>query len=72
MEEYDIQSNWIRLTDGLPKSGERCIVTDGEVIVIATFVSDDNNNHWIVSGITENDVKSFIIQGWMRLPRQIK
>jgi hypothetical protein len=73
MEDYDIQANWTRPAEHLPSSGTRCIVTDGDVIVIATFVADpDGHTIWIFSGIAENDSKSFTVQGWMPLPRQIK
>lgn len=73
MEEYDIQTNWTRPAESMPPSGTRCIVTDGDVIVIGTHIKEtDGNSIWILSGITESDSKSFRVQGWMPLPRQIK
>lgn len=71
--EFDIQSNWIRPTDSWPSSGTRCIVTDGDVVFIATYISENNESHvWILTGLAESDSKNFDVQGWMPLPKQIK
>ena len=71
--EYDIQTNWIRPTTTLPPSGTRCIVTDGDVVVIATYISENNENCiWMLTGLTETDSKAFVVQGWMPLPKPIK
>ncbi len=71
--EYDIQTNWIRPTTTLPPSGTRCIVTDGDVVVIATYISEnDENCIWMLTGLTETDSKAFVVQGWMPLPKSIK
>jgi hypothetical protein len=71
--EYDIQTNWIRPSVELPSSGTRCLVTDGDVIVIATFVSQNTeHNVWLFTGLNEADSKNFDIQGWMQLPKPIK
>jgi hypothetical protein len=73
MEEFDIQTNWTRPSDHFPTSGTRCIVTDGDVIIIATYISDTaGHNIWIFSGLADNDSKTFDVQGWMPLPKQIK
>jgi len=73
MEEFDIQANWIRPSDHFPASSTRCIVTDGDVIIIATYISDtDGHNIWIFSGLADNDAKTFNVQGWMPLPKPIK
>jgi len=71
--EFDIQSNWIRPTTSLPSTGTRCIVTDGDVIVIATYISENSENCiWMFSGLNETDTKTFTVQGWMPLPKPIK
>jgi len=71
--EFDIQSNWIRPTTTLPPTGTRCIVTDGDVVVIATYISENSENCiWMLTGLNESDSKAFVVQGWMPLPRQIK
>lgn len=72
MDEYDIKANWVRPTTTLPASGTRCIVTDGDVIVIATYVAQDGQSVWIFSGLNENDSSKFAVQGWMTLPKPIK
>jgi hypothetical protein len=65
MEEFDIQSNWNRLPL-LPASGTRCLVTDGDTIVIGTYASPV----WILEGI--NHAEDFHTIGWMELPRPLK
>lgn len=71
--EFDIQSNWIRPADTLPPSGTRCIVTDGDVVLIATYISENQESFvWMFTGLTESDSKNFDVQGWMPLPRPIK
>lgn len=67
--EFDIESNWIRPTDNLPPSGTRCIVTDGDVIIFATYVGDCG---WLFSEISSNCAKIFNVQGWMLPPKPIK
>lgn len=72
MEEFDFQSNWLRMVTP-PVSGTRCLVTDGDVIVIATYLVEADNNHvWIFSGLTEEDSKTFSVQAWMTLPNPAK
>jgi len=65
-----MENNWI-LNDGnkLPSSGQRCLVTDGDTAVIATYISEtDNSNIWIFSGLSEADSKSFKILYWQPIP----
>ncbi len=63
-----MENNWIFI-DTLPSSGQRCLVTDGDIIFIATYISElDNSNIWIFSGLLESDYKSFKIQYWQPLP----
>ncbi len=62
------ENSWI-FVDKLPNSGQRCLVTDGDTIYIATYISESNSsNIWIFSGLTESDSKSFKIQNWQPLP----
>jgi hypothetical protein len=69
--DFDFQANWSRMATP-PPSGHRCIVTDGDVIVLATYIKDSDGHAWIFSGINEADSKSFKVQGWMPLPHHIK
>lgn len=72
MENFDFQANWSRMSSP-PPSGTRCIVTDGDVIVLATYLKDhDGHTAWFFSGIPDNDAKAFDVQGWMPLPRPIQ
>jgi hypothetical protein len=72
MDEFDFQANWCSMSTP-PPSGTRCIVTDGEVIFIATYIlENDGNNVWICSGLTEPNSKNFKVQGWMPLPKPIE
>jgi len=72
MDEFDIQSNWVRPIESLPVSGTRCIVTDGDLVLIATYISDNNESVWMLTGLEESSSKSFDVQGWMPLPKTIK
>jgi hypothetical protein len=63
-----MENNWVFINK-LPNSGQRCLVTDGDTIFIATYISEsDNSNIWIFSGLTESDSKSFKIQYWQSIP----
>jgi hypothetical protein len=68
MEEFDFQANWCGMSSP-PPSGTRCIVTDGEVIFIATYILESGGNIWIFSGLTESDAKNFKVHAWMALPK---
>lgn len=70
MNGFDIQSNWMRPSATLPNTGTRCIVTDGDVTVFATYVNADCG--WLISELTFDDAKKFDIQGWMYPPKPIK
>ena len=73
MDEFDIQYNWIRPTESFPPSGTRCIVTDGDLVLMATYISENNESHvWLLTGLAEADSKTFDVQGWMPLPKPIK
>ena len=70
MTEFDFQANWCDMSTP-PPSGERCIVTDGEVIFIATYILEtDGNNVWICSGLADSK-NNFKVQSWMPLPKPI-
>ena len=64
-------NNWILVSDEIPNSGERCLVTDGDVVVIATYIIDsDNRKFWIFSSNAgEREDKTFNVQAWDYLPK---
>ncbi len=71
MNEKEFTAVWSRM-DTPPPSGARYLVTDGDVVIIGTYLSDvDGRNLWLFSGITEKDTGTFDVQGWMPLPRPI-
>jgi hypothetical protein len=71
MEEPIFTSGWIRPSVELPINATKCLVTDGDVIVIATYLSEPEKSIWVFQGI-DSEAKSFDIQGWMPLPKPIK
>lgn len=71
MNEYDIQENWTSIALNLPQSGTRCLVTDGEIIDIATYVNDGEKFYWVFGNLQEKH-KEYNVIGWMILPRQMK
>jgi hypothetical protein len=74
MENYKFNSEWTSIQESPPASGARYLVTDGDVVVIATYLLEpDGNNVWIFSGMaSESDAKNFKVQAWMELPKPIK
>lgn len=68
MNEYDFTANWSKMTVIPPNSGERCLVTDGDVVVIATYLTDKEGSIWIFSEVNEAKTKPFNVKAWMKLP----
>ena len=70
MAEVDFQSNWTSILTP-PLEGERYLVTDGEVVVIGTYLreQDKTTNIWIIAGFNETEAKTFKIKAWMTLPK---
>lgn len=72
--EYEFRGIWLRMTNP-PPSGTRCLVTDGDVIVIGTYLSDKDSGQslWLFNGaIPDKTPDTFNVQGWMLLPKPIK
>ena len=65
MEEYEFTGRWIGLSNP-PLSGNRVLVTDGEIVIFGTFVG----NTWMFEGIHSN--VSFDIVYWMPAPKPIE
>lgn len=71
MNEKEFTAVWSRM-DTPPQSGTRCLVTDGDVVVIATYISDSDRTLWLFCGnIADKDAHTFDVQGWMPLPKPI-
>ena len=65
-----MENDWILIDSRTPISGERCLVTDGDIVVIATYILESNNsNIWIFNGLTDVDSKTFIVKYWQSLPK---
>jgi hypothetical protein len=70
MDKYEFIGHWTD-TDTPPTSATRCLVTDGDLVVIATYVSNNGKNSmWMFQGLNEG--AQFHVIGWMPLPRPIE
>ena len=70
MEEYIFSSKWNRI-ENPPTSATRCLVTDGEIVIQATYIIDGPDKCvWIFPDITHSE--NFNIIGWMELPKPMK
>jgi len=68
--DEDFQAKWIRPSAEMPPPGTRCIVSDGDVVVFAIYVTKDAG--WMFSEIPFNDAKNFDVQAWMPAPKPAK
>ena len=69
-EEYKFESGWI-FSSHLPASGTRCIVTDGELVVFATYACHHGESGtWVIPEIHSSE--SFRVIGWMPSPKPMK
>ena len=69
MDEVDFTASWLDMTTP-PTKGERCLVTDSDVVVIGTYLTEtDGTSIWIFAGFNEEDAKSFKVKKWMPLPK---
>jgi hypothetical protein len=66
MEKYQFIGEWNHISTP-PSSGTRCLVCDGELVTIATYIQEGDCGTWMFNELTA-DVK-FKIQGWMNLPK---
>lgn len=71
MEEYEFQAVWQPFPITGPPNATRCLVTDGDLVVIATYISDTENSTWMFQGLTDDEA-SFKVVGWMPLPRPME
>lgn len=68
MDDYEFQSHWTPIAVGFPARGSRCIATDGDTIVIGTYVDD---GVWVLDGIGQG-CDEYNVIGWMPVPKPIK
>ena len=66
MEKYEFTAIWHPSTEP-PASGTRCMVTDGELVVFATYVLNGNNGHWLIPEC--DSAHPFTVIGWMESPK---
>lgn len=73
MNESEFTAHWSRMTTP-PPSGTRCLVSDGDVVVIATYLTDNQTKEvmWMFNGLNEAERQVFDVQGWMPLPKPIQ
>ena len=72
MPDIHFQSDWLDMTTP-PIKGERCLVTDGEFVVIGTYLTEnDGSSIWIFADFSEENAKTFKVKAWMPLPKPKK
>lgn len=65
-----MENSWILIESGFPPSGTRCLVTDGYIVIIATYLMEEGGNVWIFSGLDESSgCKIFKVKAWTNLPK---
>ena len=67
-EEYKFESGW-NFASNLPPIGTRCIITDGDLVVFATYVSAGT---WIIPEVNTIPEHPFKIIGWMPAPKPMR
>jgi hypothetical protein len=71
MEEYEFKSHWSNMETS-PANATRCLVTDGDVVITATYLQQDGKTSvWVFQGL-ETDKEKFNVVGWMPMPRPMK
>ena len=73
-EKEEFTAHWSHMDTSPPSSGTRCLVSDGDVVVIATYLTDNETKEvmWIFNGLNEGERHAFDVQGWMPLPPPIR
>lgn len=67
--KIDDNSEWFDVNETTPASGLRYLVTDGHIILIATYIVEPNGkNIWIFSGLDDSSANTFVVHAWMPLP----
>lgn len=70
MDKYEFIGRWSDMATP-PANATRCLVTDGDLVVIATYISDTENSTWMLQGLTDGGA-SFKVIGWMPIPRPME
>lgn len=69
-DTYEFISYWEGVETS-PPNATRCLVTDGDLVVIATHLTDSDKTTWMFQGLIDGG-KGFNVIGWMPLPRPMK
>lgn len=64
MEEYEFIGRWVSVSES-PPSGNRVLITDGEIVIFGTYV----DAHWLLEGISSS--VPFNIVAWMPAPKPV-
>lgn len=68
-KDYEFSGVWQPYPQTGPSNATRCLVTDGDIVVIATYLTDNKETSaWMFQGLNDNGA-SFKVIGWMPLPR---
>ena len=68
-DEYEFIGHWSDMKTP-PPTATRCLVTDGDLVLIATYLNDGEETMWLFQGLTAEE--TFNVIGWMELPRPMK
>jgi hypothetical protein len=68
-DEYVFNESWIPIST-TPPNATRCLVTDGDLVIIATYLQSEESFMWMFSELEKGT--SFNVIGWMPLPRPMK
>ena len=69
LNEYEFTGRWSDMKTP-PPNATRCLVTDGDLVLIATYLNDDDKSVWMYQGLTAGE--TFNVIGWMELPRPME
>jgi len=70
MQEYEFNEVWKPYPLTGPLNATRCLVTDGDLILIATYITDEDKITWVFQGLNNSD--KFNVIAWMPLPKPPK
>ncbi len=71
MDEYIFTQSWIPISTP-PLNATRCLVTDGDLVIIATYLCRDDLESpvWMFQGLSAGTPVDVI--GWMDLPKPMR
>jgi len=66
---HDFEADWQPVTPTtLPPIGEKCLVSDGHIVILATCAETGEHIVWVFQGLTEENPQFKVIE-WMPCPK---